>query len=703
MAEVRRDNNSRRERQARAKLTARIYCAPRFASEELVTPSLNPAQVEAVRYVDGPLLVLAGAGSGKTRVITHKIAHLITHCGYAAKHVAAITFTNKAAREMQERIAAMAPNSKSVEGLTISTFHALGVKILRAEAEHLGLKARFSILDADDAFSMLAQLLGSIDKQTVRRAQWRISAWKNALVSADNAEAQAEDDHEKAIARAYRNYDATLRAYQAVDFDDLILLPVRLFAETAAVLARWQERLRYVLIDEYQDTNGAQYRLLRLLCGEAGRFTAVGDDDQAIYAWRGANVENLALLQTDYPRLKVIKLEQNYRSTVRILKAANTLIANNPKLFEKRLWSDLGSGDFAQVTAMRDEEHEAETVVMRLAAHKFQHGTRFSDYAILYRGNHQARAFEQHLRNQRIPYRLSGGQSFFERAEIKDLMAYLRLIANVDDDPAFIRAITTPRRGIGAQTLEALGGYAGERQVSMFAAMHELGATTRLKPGPLDALRTFGDFINRMAERADGESPRTVLGDLLKAIDYQPFLFDSLETRDAEKRWENVQKFVGWLGEKAEADGKTLLEMTQTVALMNMLEGRNEDGDAVQLSTIHAAKGLEFPCVFLVGVEEDILPHRESIETGKIDEERRLMYVAITRARRQLFVSHCLKRRRGKEWHTGEPSRFIAEMGADNVQMSGEKRDPAASHAEGLNNLAALRALLTAKAGGSEG
>ena len=658
--------------------------------------SLNRPQTEAVRYVDGPLLVLAGAGSGKTRVITHKIAHLVGKCGYAPEQVAAITFTNKAAREMQERISAMAPG-KTMQGLTISTFHSLGVKILRADAGHLGLKPRFSILDADDAFAILSQILGSIDKQTVRRAQWQISSWKNALVPPEAAEGLATDEAQIAAARAYGNYDATLRAYQAVDFDDLILLPVRLFSQNPEALTRWREKLRYFLVDEYQDTNGAQYQLLRLLCGDAGRFTAVGDDDQAIYAWRGANVENLRTLQTDYPNLKVIKLEQNYRSTGRILKVANTLIGHNPKLFEKRLWSELGFGDVIQVTAMADEEREAESVVMKLAAHKFQHRGKFSDYAILYRGNHQARVFEQYLRNQRIPYRLSGGQSFFDRAEVKDLIAYLRLIANVDDDPAFIRAVTTPRRGIGAQTLAVLGGYAGERHVSMFEAMYELALAARLKPQQLVPLQHFGDFINRMAERADGEPAGTVLDELLKGIDYQQYLFDSLETRDAEHRWDNVQKFTGWLSTRAEADGKTLLEMTQTVALMNMLEGRNDDGDAVSLSTIHAAKGLEFPYVFLVGAEEEILPHRESVETGKTDEERRLMYVAITRAQKQLFISHCQKRRRGKEWHACEPSRFIGEMGADNLQFSGDKRDPAASHADGLANLAALKALLSTK------
>ena len=665
-----------------------------------VAISLNAPQLEAVRYLDGPLLVLAGAGSGKTGVITHKIAHLLDAGGYAASQIAAITFTNKAAREMQQRIATMV-EPKAAKALTISTFHALGVNILRTDARHLQLKSRFSIFDADDAFAIVAELTRSTDKQFIRRTQWQISAWKNALVDPDRAESSATDDSEAGAARVYRNYDFTLRAYQAVDFDDLILLPVRLFSTDQDALQRWRDRLRYLLVDEYQDTNGAQYQLLRLLSGEPGNFTAVGDDDQAIYAWRGADVENLRRIQVDYPALKVIKLEQNYRSTVRILKAANTLIGNNPKVFEKRLWSELGHGDAIHVAAMKDEEHEAESVVMRLAAHKFQHRTTFSDYAILYRGNHQARVFEQYLRNEHIPYRLSGGQSFFDRAEIRDLVAYLRLICNPDDDPAFIRAATTPKRGIGTHTLETLGTYAGERHVGMFEAVFEVPFSARVKPQQLAPLTTFGDFINRMAWRAEREPAGQVLADLLAAIDYQAHLFDSLDTREAETRWDNVQKFVGWLGTKGEVEGKNLLALAQTIALISMLDGKDDALDAVQLTTIHAAKGLEFEHVFLVGVEEEILPHRESVQAGNIDEERRLMYVAITRARQQLFVSHALKRRRGQEWQVCEPSRFIAEMGKDDLRMTGENRDATASRATGSANLTALKSLLGKKALGA--
>ncbi|MGB0129752.1 MAG: UvrD-helicase domain-containing protein, partial [Rhodocyclaceae bacterium] len=487
---------------------------------------LNAPQNEAIHYLDGPLLVLAGAGSGKTRVITRKIAYLVEQCGYTPAHIAAITFTNKAAREMQARASKLLPG-KSVASLNVSTFHSLGVRILRAEAAALGLKPRFSILDAADAYAIVAELSKESDKARIRRLQTTISSWKNALVGPDAALTLAQDELELAAARLYGEYERALKAYQAVDFDDLIRLPVALFEANDEVLTRWQGRLRYLLVDEYQDTNRSQYRLLRLLAGPRAAFTAVGDDDQAIYAWRGADSENLHRLSQDYPTLKVIKLEQNYRSTTRILAAANTLIANNPKMFEKKLWSQLGHGDVIRVSACRDAEQEAEQVVMRLSAHKFEHRAAFRDYAILYRGNHQARLFEQQLRAHKIPYLLSGGQSFFERAEIKDVTAYLRLIANSDDDPAFIRAVTTPRRGIGAQTLEALGRYAGSRHVSLFAAAFEAGAASHLPSKQLDAVLEFGNFINRMEWRGAREPAGAVLEDLLRAIGYETFLFDT--------------------------------------------------------------------------------------------------------------------------------------------------------------------------------
>jgi ATP-dependent DNA helicase Rep len=655
---------------------------------------LNPPQREAVRYLDGPLLVLAGAGSGKTRVITHKIAYLVRECGYDPAHIAAITFTNKAAREMRERSARLLAG-KSLAALNVSTFHALGARILRLEAARVGLKPSFSILDASDAASVAAELAREADKARLRAILAVISRWKNALAGPEQAASAASDEIEKAAAQVYPAYERALRAYQAVDFDDLIRLPVTLFQEHPEALARWQGRLRYLLVDEYQDTNRSQYLLMRLLAGPRSAFTAVGDDDQAIYAWRGADVENLRGLGRDYPALKVVKLEQNYRSTTRILAAANSLIANNPKLFEKRLWSELGHGEAIEVAEARDPEHEAESVVMKLAAHRFERRGRYGDYAILYRGNHQARVFEQQLRQQRIPYVISGGQSFFERGEIKDLNAYLRLIANRNDDPAFIRAVTTPRRGVGAQTLEALGRYAGSRHVGLFAAALEAGAATQVPQKQLEALHGFCRFVERMESRAQRAPAREVLDELLRAVGYEAFLFETLEPREAESKWGNVRDYVDWLGRKGEEEGKSLLELSQTVALLSMLDKEQADADAVQLATLHAAKGLEFDHVFLVGVEEGLLPHRESIEGGAVEEERRLMYVGVTRARRSLSISYCARRPSGREIRPCEPSRFLAELGGDLRRT--DNREAVADRSSGSARLAALKALLGAR------
>ncbi len=655
---------------------------------------LNPQQREAIHYLDGPLLVLAGAGSGKTRVITQKIAYLVQDCGFQPRNIAAITFTNKAAKEMQERIGKILSPAQAGE-LQISTFHSLGVRILREEAKALGYKPRFSIFDSADCAGILSEAAGTVDKATVRILQSLISNWKNALVTPEAARHLATDEHQKLAAHAYLSYEATLKAYQAVDFDDLIGLPVKLFSEHPEIADKWQNRLRYLLVDEYQDTNACQYQLLKLLTGVRAQFTAVGDDDQAIYGWRGADIDNLRKLPAEFPNLKVIKLEQNYRSTVRILKAANNVIANNEKLFDKKLWSEHGHGEQISVTTYRDNDAEAEGVVMKLQAHRFEQRTQFKDYAILYRSNHQARIFEEYLRDHRIPYLLSGGKSFFDKAEIKDIIAYLRLLANEDDDPAYIRAATTPKRGIGAATLQVLGTYAGERHVSLFAAAFEEGFAHRVAPRQLEPLLEFGQFINRMQERAGRESANLVLPDLLKAIDYETYLYDHEEERVAQTRWANVCEFANWINKKGELDGKTLIELTQSIALINMLDKQNdEEVDAVQLSTLHASKGLEYPHVFLVGIEEGILPHRESTEPSKVEEERRLMYVGITRAQRTLHISFCERRKQAREFIPCEPSRFIDEMGRDDVRFAGGKEAKPVDKATGSARLDAMKAML---------
>jgi ATP-dependent DNA helicase Rep len=625
-----------------------------------VAPFVEQGPTAAVKYLDGPLLVLAGAGSGKTRELSGRVRR----CGHQ-----------------------QGSEGNSIDGRAGRQLNSM-------------LKPAFSILDSSDALGIVQDISKETEKARLRALVSRISGWKNALLPPSAAASRATNEVEIIAARVYEEYERTLRAYQAVDFDDLIGVPARLLETDPDLLARWQSRLRYLLIDEYQDTNRSQYQIVKLLAGSRGAFTAVGDDDQAIYAWRGADVENLRTLQTDYPKLKVIKLEQNYRSMQRILGAANTLISRNEKLFDKKLWSDMGRGDPITLMVGRDAEHEAECVAMRISAHKFEHRGKFSDYAVLYRGNHQARIIETALREQKIPYIVSGGQSFFDRAEIKDVMAYLRLVANGDDDPAFIRAVTTPRRGIGGTSLEALGTYAGERHISLFAAMFETGTETALPARALTPLREFGDFINRIEWRARTEAPRLLLEDLLRGIGYETWLFEQFEPKEAETRWNNVRDFVDWMGRKGEEDGKSLLELTQTVALITMLDKRDDDEarDAVQLSTLHASKGLEYPHVFLVGLEEGLLPHREAVEEGRIEEERRLMYVGITRAQRTLTLSYCERRRSGRESRDCEPSRFIEEMGADVKRPNTDAAPKAEDRAANVAMLELMKARLAGKA-----
>jgi ATP-dependent DNA helicase Rep len=655
---------------------------------------LNPAQLEAVRHLDSPLLVLAGAGSGKTRVITQKIAWLVEDYGVKPSQIAAITFTNKAAKEMKERVGKQIGGR--AEGLIVSTFHALGVRILRQEAGKLGLKPGFSILDAADTTALLPGA----------RRQCRQAAPARAAVAGLAVEEPAGRAGGRAGNRGRRHRirrgDAVcrLRTHAA-------RLPGGGFrrpdppAGEALLRQRGSRRAlaQPALACAGRRVPGHQPRPVPPAApADQGRdsFTAVGDDDQSIYAWRGADSENLRLLRDDYPSLKVVKLEQNYRSTARILHAANALIANNPKLFDKQLWSEHGQGEAIHVQTCRDGEHEAEWVVSRLSAHRFERRTKFSDYAILYRGNHQARVIEQQLRAQRIPYVISGGQSFFDRAEVKDITSYLRLLSNQDDDPAFIRAVTTPKRGIGGTTLEALGRAAGRRHLSLFAAIQAPGLETELNVKQRTALREFGDFIKRMEARAAKEPAGKVLNDMVRAIGYESWLFESLEPREAEGRWANVSDLVAWLEKKGIEENKNLLELAQSVALLSMLDKDEGAADAVQLATLHAAKGLEFRHVFLVGVEEGLLPHRDSLEPGKLEEERRLMYVGITRAQASLTVSHCEKRKQGRELMAREPSRFIAEMGAE-VASAAQRRNTVPEPDAARAKASALRAMLAGK------
>ena len=646
--------------------------------------------------------MLAGAGSGKTRVITHKIARLL-QAGYESPQIAAITFTNKAAAEMRER-AKQLVGPRAAKSLVVSTFHSLGVRILRSEGERLGLKPQFSILDSDDVLGILKDAGGSTDNALARRWQWAISAWKNQGLNSEDAEGVAANDDERVAARIMKRYEERLAAYQAVDFDDLIGLPHKLLLRDADVRAKWQDTLRYVLVDEYQDTNAIQYELLKSLVGERAMFTAVGDDDQSIYGWRGATVDNLRRLPADYPRLKVIPLEQNYRSTGHILRAANAVIAHNPKLFEKKLWSDFGDGEPVGVVECDGEEHEAERAVARIQSLRGQGGAtsesgrvcdpvQFKDFAILYRANHQARVFEKALRKAGIPYKVSGGQSFFDRAEIKDLCAWLRLLVNNDDDPAFLRAVTTPKRGIGHQTLASLGEFAAKWKTSLYEALFADSLGTVISSRAIGSLHEFGRFVNDLEYRArhtsGAEDAKLLLIGWLKDLGYEQHLHDGEDSdKLAAARWSNVLDFVDWIAKRCggeiendggatfESEKKSVLDVAQTISVIVSLAERGDEQNVVTLSTLHAAKGLEWPHVVLAGVNEGLLPFQsgdEEMSAQRLEEERRLMYVGITRARTSLAVSTLRRRKRGRDTVQGLPSRFIAEM---KLHEASAKEDP---------------------------
>lgn len=635
---------------------------------------LNPQQQTAVKVIDRPLLVLAGAGSGKTRVITEKIAYLVKQ-GLSAKHIAAVTFTNKAAREMQNRVFKLLPGQQS-RGLRVSTFHSLGLDILRAEYKTLGYKAGITLFDEQDKQALLKNIIShsvnSYDIDQIEQYSAQIGQWKNSFITPE----QVHDY--PAIAMLYQDYNRCLKSYNAVDFDDLILLPVLLFQQHSEVLAKWQNKIRYLLVDEYQDTNISQYQLIKLLAGNLGRFTVVGDDDQSIYAWRGAHPENLSQLQKDYPRLQVIKLEQNYRSAGRILKVANQLIANNPHAFEKRLWSELGYGEPLRVLSHKNDVAEAHQIVAEIVHHKFKHGGRYSDYAILYRGNHQSRLFETQLRESHVPYFISGSTSFFSYAEVKDVLSYLRLLVNPHDDAAYLRVINTPRREIGHTTLEKLGAYANERHISLFAASHELGLAQHLSDKARHRLESFGNWLINTAQGVETGDTFAVINKMLDEIGYEQHVKEESKSREtAERKLRNVNELTAWLQRIAEKESteKSLSEVVAKIMLMDILERNEEEQahDQVSLMTLHAAKGLEFPHVFLIGMEENILPHQNSIETDNIEEERRLAYVGITRAQRSCTFSYCTHRKRYGEITECEPSRFLSELPESELEWLNKK------------------------------
>ncbi|KAA0999526.1 DNA helicase Rep [Vibrio cholerae] len=666
---------------------------------------LNPRQDEAVKYVSGPCLVLAGAGSGKTRVITNKIAYLVQQCGYKARNIAAVTFTNKAAREMKERVAQTLGKGES-RGLMVSTFHTLGLNIIRREFKALGLKAGFSLFDDQDQLALLKELTEKQldgDKDLLRLLLSTISNWKNDMLTPPQAKAMAKGEQQQLFAHCFELYQKQMQSYNALDFDDLILLPVLLLRSSEEVRQRWQNRIRYLLVDEYQDTNTSQYELVKLLVGERGRLTVVGDDDQSIYSWRGAKPQNLVLLGEDFPSLKLIKLEQNYRSTSRILRAANILIANNPHVYQKALFSELAEGEKLKVILANNEDHEAERVTAEIIAHKFLNRTEYRDYAILYRGNHQSRLIEKSLTQNRVPYKLSGGTSFFARAEIKDIMAYLRVLVNPDDDNAFLRIVNTPKREIGPATLEKLGSYANMRGKSLFTASFELGLEQHLSGRGLENLRRFTEWLVAIADNAERGNTVEAVRALVRDIRYEDWLYEtSASPKAAEMRMKNVSDLYSWIvadleGDNPDQQEKTLKEVVQRLTLRDMMERgeENDDSDAVQLMTLHASKGLEFPYVYLIGAEEGILPHQTSIDEENVEEERRLMYVGITRAQRELTFMVCKERRQFGELIKPTQSRFLDELPQEDIEWEVKKKTVTQEErmAKGQAHIANLRAM----------
>ncbi|MFY1028529.1 DNA helicase Rep [Pseudomonas asiatica] len=664
---------------------------------------LNPRQQEARDYVGGPLLVLAGAGSGKTSVITRKIAHLIQNCGIRAQYIVAMTFTNKAAREMKERVATLLRPGEG-RGLTVCTFHNLGLNIIRREHERLGYKPGFSIFDESDIKALLSDIMQKeySGDDGIDEIKNMIGAWKNDLILPAEALEKARNPREQTAAIVYTHYQRTLKAFNAVDFDDLILLPVKLFQEHPDVLERWQNRVRYLLVDEYQDTNASQYLLVKMLIGMRNQFTVVGDDDQSIYAWRGARPENLMLLKEDYPSLKVVMLEQNYRSTSRILRCANVLIANNPHAFEKQLWSEMGVGDEIRVIRCKNEEAEAERVAMEILTQHLRTNRPYSDFAILYRGNYQAKLIELKLQHHQVPYRLSGGNSFFGRQEVKDLMAYLRLLVNPDDDNAYLRVINVPRREIGSTTLEKLGNYATERGISMYAASEELGLGEHLDARYTERLQRFKHWLDGVRHKVALEDPIAALHEMIRDIDYENWIRQQTASdKAAEFRISNVWFLVEALKntlEKDEEGDMTIEDAIGKLVLRDMLERQQEEeenAEGVQMMTLHASKGLEFPYVFIMGMEEEILPHRSSIEADTIEEERRLAYVGITRARQTLAFTFAAKRKQYGEIIDCTPSRFLDELPPDDLAWEGLDDAPVeVKAARGNNALADIRAML---------
>ena len=649
---------------------------------------LNPPQREAVLHTEGPLLVLSGAGSGKTRVIVEKIAHLIQTNRYPAKRIAAITFTNKSAKEMRERVAKRIKGG-AAEGLTVCTFHALGLRLLQIEHARVGLKRGFSVFDTDDVAAQMKDLLAGAKPDLVQAMQGLVSRAKNAGLSPEEAIALAQSPRELQAAQLYVKYQQRLNTFNAVDFDDLIRLPVELLERDEECRLGWRERIGYLLVDECQDTNDAQYRLLKALSGEQGNFTCVGDDDQSIYAWRGANPENLDLLAQDYPQLKVVKLEQNYRCSGRILRCANTLIERNPHAHPKKLWSQHGDGEPVRVWQCRDDAHEAERVAAEMQYLQQAKEIPWNEFAVLFRGNHQSRPLEKALQLLRIPYHLTGGTAFLDRGEVKDLLSWLRVLANPDDDAAFLRAIAAPKREVGATTLEKLAAMAQTAGLSLSNAAGQIGFLKQLTPRAAAGLDEFNRIVQALRDDAEKLTPAELVPQLAERSGLLAMVRAQCKDEASFlRRKASIDELASWF-ESARGGGPG--ELAAQLALLSNAE-RGEPGNAVRLMSLHAAKGLEFRAVFVVGCEDGNLPHEASLEENRLEEERRLMYVGITRAKERLYLAHSAEIKRWGAIEHLLPSRFLDELppgdllrdGTDPERETAEKKQRGRAHMDAI-------------------
>jgi len=637
-----------------------------------VLAALNPAQKQAVEAIDGPVLILAGPGSGKTRVITHRVAYLIKVCGISPYHIMAVTFTNKAAREMKGRLEEV--QGQAVEALTLGTFHAICARILRREGKAIGLDSSFVIYDQEDQLNVIKQTLQELNldsKQYAPRAlQSAISSAKSRLITSEEYAQWTSSYFEEIVHRVYQRYQQLLSRGQAVDFDDLLMRTVQLFQAHPEILSRYQSRYVHILVDEFQDTNLVQYLLIKQLAGKYHNICVVGDPDQSIYSWRFADLRNILSFEKDYPQAKVVFLEQNYRSTKTILEAASDIISANTQRKPKSLWTENETGSKVSMIERYNEEEEAQSVVNEVEKLVSQEQISLKDCAVMYRVNAQSRVLEETFMRYGVPYRLVGGTRFYQRREVRDVIAYLRLIHNPQDNISLTRIINVPGRGIGQRTLSRLQSCAKARDISLYNALKHVVGEGGLSAHITQVLAGFAAFIDKLIAQSHELSLAELLEEILEHTGYREYI---LEKEGGEERWENIMELKSVAREYDGLNPEDALDtFLEKVSLVSDIDELDEKADAVTLITLHQAKGLEFPVVFIVGMEEGILPHRKSFDdTEEMEEERRLCYVGVTRAKERVYLLRSYRRSLFGSSSANQPSRFLQDISPHLVTTKG--------------------------------